>query len=243
MHYLDPPHGWGNDELGKFIDFARGNTFATFENLKEDYKKLSEIDTAFEIAVGNLNFTPFAALFVFQAHSAFRGALSLALNAQVTETHACLRLVLEDALYGFYFFKNPASLTTWLNRHENEESKKRVMSEFKIRGEHKSLLATLKTSDKKLGDDVAALYEHTIDFGAHPNKLGLKQRSTVTNTEGNAKFDVHYLIPGNDPASRLAFRRAAQIGVSALTVFGLAHKERFDLIGLTDKIHNLRKGL
>ena len=243
MNFLDPPNGWGNDELGKFIDFARANTFATFELLKGDYKKLSEIDAAFEVAVANLNFTPFAALFVFQAHSAFRGALCLVLNGQVTETHTCLRLVLENALYGFYFHKNPSSLKTWLERHISNEAKQKVGNEFKIRGKNNSLLSTLKQTDEKLGNDVADLYEHTIDFGAHPNKLGLKQRTTTTKLGENMKLDFDYLVEGNSPASRLALKTAAQIGVTALGVFTLAYKERFDGIGLTNIINSLRKGL
>src|SRR5712671_3600438 len=109
MNLPDPPPDWGADELTNYFNFARGNSFANFEHLKSDYKKFSEIDAIFEMVVKNLNHTGFSALFVFQAHSAYRGALYLLLGGQVAEAYPCLRLSLENALYGFYIFKNPKS--------------------------------------------------------------------------------------------------------------------------------------
>jgi hypothetical protein len=243
MKLPEPPPDWGNDELTKFLDCARANTFAAFDNLKSDYKKLSAIDDVFEVSVQNLHHTAFAALFVFQAHSAFRAALCLVFNGQITETQVCLRLVLENALYGFYFSKNPTSLTTWLNRHVDKDERKKVVKEFKIRGEHQSLLATLKASSKPMGDIVEALYEYTIDFGAHPNKYGLKQRTRVVRDEENVKFDFVYLLRGDAPESRLALRTVSQVGVCALSVFRLIYAERFDILGLSETIDRLRKGL
>jgi hypothetical protein len=242
MNLPYPPTGWGTDELTRFFDFARGNSFANFEDLKSDYKKLSEIDAVFEVVVKNLNHTAFSALFVFQAHSAFRGALHLLLGGQVAEAYPCLRLSLENALYGFYFFKNPKSLQIWMRRHESDEAKKKVRKEFQISGGPNSLLATLKTSDKKLGHAFEILYEHTIDFGAHPNQYGLRQRIRATELdENNINLEMNYLVRGDSPASRIAFECAATVGMGVLSVFRLVYIDRFNNLGITQTMDVLKQ--
>lgn len=47
MALLEPPSGWGGDELTKFIDITASNTYATFQNLRAEYLKLSGIDALF----------------------------------------------------------------------------------------------------------------------------------------------------------------------------------------------------
>jgi len=241
MNLPDPPPNWGTDELTNYFDFARGNSFANFGNLKNDYEKLSKIDAVFEVVVKNLNHTGFSALLVFQAHSAFRGALYLLLGGQVAETYTCLRLSLENALYGFYFFKNPNSLQTWMRRHESDDTKKKVRKEFQIRGGPHSLLATLKNSDKNWGDAFEILYEHTIDFGAHPNQYGLRQRTKATKVDRqNINLEMNYLIRGDSPASKIAYNCAANIGMGVLSVFRLVYVERFNILGVTQKMDELK---
>jgi len=242
MNLPDPPIGWGADELTTFFDFARGNSFANFEHLKSEYGKLSEIDAVFEMVVKNLNHISFSALFVFQAHSAFRGALCLLLGGQVAEAYPCLRLSLENALYGIYFFKNPKSLQIWMRRHESDEAKKKVRKEFQISGGPSSLMETLKTSDKNLGGAFKILYEHTIDFGAHPNQYGLRQRTRATKVdENNINLEMNYLVRGDSPASKIAFDCAASVGMAVLSVFRLVYIDRFNNLGITQNMEVLKQ--
>ena len=104
-----PPPEWGTDELTKFLDVARSNSYATFHNLRDEYRRLAEIDGAFRKAVDGLFNTKdwFAAFFLLRAHSSFLGGVRLSISGQVPEGYACLRLALENALYGFYLYKNP----------------------------------------------------------------------------------------------------------------------------------------
>ena len=242
MNLPDPPTGWGADELTTFFDFARGNCFANFEHLKSYYRKLSEIDAIFEMVVKNLDHTNFSALFVFQAHSAFRGALHLLLGGQVAEAYPCLRLSLENAVYGFYFFKNPKSLQIWLRRHESVDAKKKARKEFQISGGPSSLLETLKASNKNLGEAFKILYEHTIDFGAHPNQYGLKQRTRATKIdENNINLEMNYLVRGDSPASQIAFDCAAKAGMVVLSVFRLVYIDRFNNLGIAQNMEVLKQ--
>ncbi len=120
MSLLTPPPGWGKDELTKFMDVARGNTYATFHNLPSEYRKLADIDAAYRKAIDSLLNTKdwFAAFFLLKAHSSFMASTRVALTGQVSESYACLRLCLENSLYGLYLAKNPSSQETWLRKHD-----------------------------------------------------------------------------------------------------------------------------
>jgi dsDNA-binding SOS-regulon protein len=156
----------------------------------------------------------------------------------VPEAYALLRLVLENTLYGYYFSKKPASREIWLNRHESEELKRKVREEFKIR----NLLNVLKDSDPDLGKAIEILYERVIDYGAHPNERALTHNLKLTSDEEKHEFLVIYLSNDSD-SLRLALRTAAQTGTGTLAAFRLIYKERFDLLGLTDILKQLRKVL
>lgn len=237
----EPPLGWGNDELSEFINTANANTYATFNNLRPEYLKLSEIDAALGKMIDHLNNTPelLPAFFVVQAHASFRGAMRLVLSGQVSETYACLRLTLENALYGFYLSRNPKSGETWLCRHDSDEARNKVRTEFRVG----NLLGAVKACDSQEGGVAELLYNETIDYGAHPNEHALIQRLNIAEEEGKTEFQTTYLLKGDSPASLLALRRSAQVGVCALGVLRLVYPERFELVGITDAIHRLRRGL
>jgi hypothetical protein len=237
----DPPPGWGNDDLTKFLDDVRGNMFATFFNLKTEYGRLSAIDVAFRTASANLDESPdwFAAFFLWQAHSSFLGAVQLILSGQVSETYACLRQTLENTLYGFYISKKPASREIWLRRHDSDDARQKVKTEFIIR----NLLDTLTASDSQEGKIAKTLYDETIDYGAHPNERGLMQKFEMRREEEKTQFNVKSVVKGDAPASLLALQRSAQVGVFSLGIFGFIYPEQFALRRLTDTIQRLKSGL
>jgi len=126
----------GQDKLSAFIDGARRNTFATFANLRGIYTLLEEINEAFFKFNENLlnPSDPFAAFFSLKAHSSYLGSVRLSTSGQLPEAYMVLRGCLENSLYGFYFHRKPESGKTWLRRHEDEESRRRVRDEFKAGG-------------------------------------------------------------------------------------------------------------
>lgn len=237
----EPPPDWGHDTLTSFIDEARANTYATFHNLKAEYNRLAQVEAALRLATENLSYTKdwFVAFFLMRAHGCFLGAGRLALSGQATETYACLRAALENALYGFYLSRNPVSRETWLRRHENDAARQAVRDEFTIR----RLLDTIKAADAQEGNVAQTLYNETIDYGAHPNERALIQAFKMEKGEGRIEFKVGYLVRGDSPASLLALKRAAQVGVSVLSVFRLVYRERFDILGLSDTIRRLKQAL
>lgn len=240
MPLQSPPPGWGNDEITKFIDHARGHEYATFANCKQEFEKLRRIDGLFRQLIGNLFNTKewFATFFLLRAHSSFLGGVRLAMSAQVPETYIVLRSALENALYGYYLHCNPASCVTWLRRHDNAGYKKKVKNEFKIR----RLLDELAKSSRSEAQIVETLYDRTIDYGAHPNERALSQALQITEGADRVELKVVYLDEDSMPF-RLALRTTAQVGVCVLGIFRLVFKERFDLLGLTLTLGSLKQGL
>ena len=128
MNLPTPPEEWGNDEITQFLDAARSNEYATFANLKNEAQLLISIDTLFREVIDALNHSKewFAGFFVFRAHSNYLASCRMCWSGQSPECYALLRSCLENALYGVYLAKNPASQGTWLRRHDSDDHKKAV---------------------------------------------------------------------------------------------------------------------
>ena len=234
------PKNWGQDKVSNFIETAQKNTFATFDNLKDVFKFFEDIDESFRRIIDNIDNARdwFPAFFLLRAHSSYLGAVRLSTSGQLPEAYMILRGCLENSLYGFYLFKKPKSVEVWLNRHDDEVAKKKVRTEFKIG----PMLKLLSSNDSKLGTVASGLYERTIDYRAHPNAWALLTNLTKKKNDDSIKFELSYLT-GKSPALALCLKTNAQVGVCSLLVFKLVFKERFDLLGISDILQKLRRGL
>lgn len=237
-HVPEPPTGWGDDSLSQFTDTFRNNIFASFVRLRPAYERLAAIDKGYRLIGENLLNPPdwFVALFLLRTHSSYLGGAHLALAGQLPESYMLLRGCVENAVYAFYFHKNPDSHERWLRRHDNPKAKKVVEHEFKIR----ALLRLLSKHDEKLGNAASMLYERSIDYGGHPNERAVTQMLKLTKNEAQRRFDLNYLT-GHIRAMDLCLKTAAQAGVCGL--FEYVFPERYALLGLTDQIRNLQGGL
>lgn len=232
------PPNWGKDSLSKFIEEARRNTIGTFIYHKGAYGLLYDINSIFEKLINYLNNTPkyFPAFFVMRTHASYLGAVRLSISGQVCEAYMVLRGCLENALYGLYFFKNPESLEVWLNRHCNEDSMKLVRKEFTTR----KLLDCLKSVNNDTYWAAQQIYDRTIDCGAHPNERALTQSLTQTKTEQEIEFYMSYLFEDSAPF-RACLLTNAQVGVCSLDIFREVFRERFDILGISDDLGDLRE--
>lgn len=233
------PPNWGEDSLSEFIDTARHNTFATFENLPDQYQILNNIHDIYKLVIDNLHRTHdwFVNFFVLKAHSAYLGGVRLAVSGQCAEAYMVLRGCLESAIYGLYLSRNKDSQEVWLNRHEDKESLELVKREFKMI----NLFNELESVDPKIYKTTRLLYDRTIDYGAHPNEAALTSLLKKTEEEDNIKFDLNYLT-GNTLAFQLAMKTTAQVGLCSLYIFKNIYGERFDILGISTKLDSF-KGL
>jgi len=240
MELPEQPDGWNNNEISNFFDNARINKYATFANLKDDIQRLTEIDTLFRTVIDGLNHSHdwFAGFFIIRAHSNYLASCQLSWGGQIPESYALLRSCLENALYGLYLARNPDSRETWLRRHDSDEHKQKVRNEFKIG----TMLALAKETNKQEGEVAQELYDQTIDYGAHPNELALMQTLHIKEGEEQVEFKIVYLEGESDQLA-LALKTTAQIGVCSISLLRDIYKERYDILGVTNILDNLKKGL
>jgi hypothetical protein len=234
------PADWGQNSLSGFIETVRQNTLVTFANLRPQYNRLCEIHLLYHDLIDNLHNARnwFSAFFVVRAHASYLGGVRFALSGQVSETYMVLQGCLENALYGHYFQRNPASRETWLRRSDDEQSRQRVRKEFTA----SALLRCLESADHKIHRMTKQLYEQTIDYGAHPNKDAVLTMMTKTEDDDSQRYLLNYLSGGTLPF-QLALKTTAQVGICTLYIFRTVYRERFDLLQLTDRLHQLSVGL
>lgn len=234
------PAGWGDDSFSKFMTTAEENGYATFQNAKSYYDKLSTIHDIFKKAVDAMHNSAnwFELLFFIKAHSAFLAASRLGLATQVTEASPLIRSVIENSLYGFFLHKHPEHSKTWLKRHESETAKKEVKKIFIIR----AMVDELKSSDTKLGEIAEKLYEQSIDYGAHPNERGLTTALKYSKLEGAIRYDVVHLTADPIPIC-FCLKFIAQSAILCLKILQLILPERFKIAGLDLEIGKISKNL
>jgi hypothetical protein len=234
------PPGWGDDRLSGFLNIASDNVLGTFVQLRDSYDRLRRIDDSFADLTENLLNPPdpIAPLLMLQAHASYRAAAELAMTCQSAPAFMAMRGCVESSLYGFYFHRNPQTFEVWARRHDNDAARRAVQDEFTIR----RLKDCLAASDPATANSIATLYAKTIDFGAHPNVAALAAAFQSEEDEQRRQFKVIYLT--NDWAViRGTMKSVAQTGVASLSIFRNVFPERFDLLGLTERLTDLRQGL
>ena len=176
---------------------------------------------------------------VLRAHSSFLSALRLAVSGQIPEAYMVLRGTLENSLYGFYISTRPELREIWLRRHDDAASMHAVRQEFRVG----TIFERLALANAGIGDIAKALYESTIDSGAHPNERALMQVLNMERGAGQIRFEVRYLTKGEEPAFGACLKITAQVGVCALDIFRLVFHERFQILGLTRELEILKRDL
>jgi hypothetical protein len=239
MQTVGTPKDWGSDKLTTFLDDARGNQFASFVEAHSHYEKIRDVDAAFVTICDNLlNPSNFSAAFLLLAHASYRAAAGLALSTQSAPAFALMRQCLENSLYGLYISQHPDSFETWLKRNDDAATKQKMKDEFKI-GALKEILESIDRSTHSVWSQ---MYEKTIDFGAHPNPAALVSAFKMHKGEKGIRFQVAYLT-AEPEVIKGTMKSVAQTGLCSLLVFHDVFPERFDLLGITESIQKLRKGL
>lgn len=234
-----PPANWEVNEISKFFDAARNNEIATFANHTEWVARLSDVDLGYRKSIDGFNHSQdwFAGIFLVRAHSNFLAACRLCWSVQLPEGYALLRSCLENALYGLYLSKHPDSCETWLRRGEDPIAKQKVKDEFTVG----ALLRFAIAQDAAEGAVAKALYERTIDSGAHPNELAFMQTLKMDKNADRIQ-SMQYL--GSDSVALLAaLKTTAQVGACTLSLFRVVHPERFDIMGVSDLLRHVKVGL
>ncbi|EIM97507.1 hypothetical protein WQE_28539 [Paraburkholderia hospita] len=149
------------------------------------------------------------------------------------------RVVLENALYGFFLARKPELRETWLKRHDDYASLREVRRVFKIA----DMLEALRAVDVTEANAANELYQRAIDYSAHPNERALTQGMRDEMAGEEVRFDTNHLFPKGAAALELCYKATAQTGVCALAMYRPLMRERYDMLDLTGRLDHLKKGL
>lgn len=235
---LKVPLDFGDDPLSQFINNAWQNTIASYANLKPEYNLLKDIHESFVKIGSNLNNTAefIASLFLYRVHSSYLAGIRLSLSGQIPETYTILRSCIENALYGFFISKNPNKFDIWINRHCDQKSKNIVRNEFSSG----NLFRYLKAENLKAHNISKKLYDYCIDFGAHPNERSITSILRMDESKKKLDYKLSYLTD-DLLLLKSAIKSTAQVGVCTLDTFSLIFKERFEILGVSDKLNSFKK--
>ncbi len=233
----DPP-GWGKDFLSKYLEAAHYKNKAASVNLNLVWDHLGRICDLFRQARASMTNvqTFFAPHFLIDAFSCYLAGARLATSGQMRPAYMVLRGCLESSLYGLHIAQDEeATGMTWLNRHVDEVNLKAMKNEFLIGNVRK----TLARVDPETATEEAMLYQRVIDFGAHPNPYSIL-RPTSKKNEAEWTTYLEEVFSQDCPAMRLCLKTTAETGLCALRVFRNVWQQRFDILGITDKLLDLR---
>ncbi|MBW8015124.1 MAG: hypothetical protein FVQ82_02985 [Planctomycetes bacterium] len=228
-------------KLLEFIISAQDNTIATLHNFENTpvIQAMFTIDELFnEISVIKHRYSKelLLPLFVSRCHSTFLGAVRLITSGQVVETYMLLRGCIENALYAHFIQTDPTLDTDspermfiWLKREDDEKSRKVCRNMFS----YSKLKKNLINHSSELGSKISDLYEHTLDYGAHPNFLGHITTSDIKIDGGS----VDILVSGDTDICKVGLQTTVKVGVVSLKMFELIYGSRFE--GITEKLSSL----
>jgi hypothetical protein len=236
----DVPPGWGQDELTKLLDNVRANLLGTFANTRGVFERIAAIDRAFLVILqGSANpGNELLTMLFFRCHSAFRAAAGLAMAGQAVESYSLNRAALEFAGYGVHIFRNRPLEKVWLDRHQDESSTAAARKAFS----HIKVLKSVLAADRHTGERFEALYQQTIDLGAHPNQLAVTGNMEIVDHDGIRQMRSIYLHASGLPQN-LALKTTATCGVVTLDLMQFVYEARFELVGLNATLPHLKAGL
>jgi hypothetical protein len=239
---VQKPPPWGDDPLSRFFADADFNNRVTALNFGPVYTVLRRVDELFRRSEeasekDHYEHLLVSRLLMVRAHASVLAGLRLAMSGQTTESYPVLHAAVELSWYALHIAKDPSPsrrAVIWLNRNENDTDKTTCKAEFTIA----NVRRTHESSDADTAKTMQQLYEHLIDFGAHPNQLGVMTPMSKMETEKQVNFSVGILYPERMVVV-FALRMAVGVAISALKTFELIFPERFRLLRIDQALNSL----
>lgn len=243
MTNVKPPE-WSDDPVSKFIKDAQFNERVSALNLPSAFDGLQVIDGLFrsveraiESDIHEELLVP--GMLVVRCHSAFLAGARLAMSGQWVESSPILRSMIEIAWYALHIARAPnpsEQAAIWLNRNDSVPDKRRCKSEFLV----KKIYTTHEVADRERAKELHRLYEVLIDFGAHPNQLGVMAVTSKSEADSKTQFMVG-IVHAEPHRIRFVLDLAIRAAVGALRIFQLIFPERYAIIGIDRKLNRAAK--
>ena len=237
---LPLPDGWPSSGFSDFILHLIRHQFATYENKRGDFLRLTRIDQIFESLLNDWE-NPTAmvpALLCYRTHSAFRIASIVTMSGALTESFALQRLCLEQAGYAVRISRDHRLAEIWLRRDEDDETARSVRREFT----HTKIREAIRMVDERVAVIFSELYESHISWGAHPNEKALSNNGRIDRRNEKTHFSQIYLH-ADGPSMNMTFRLLMQTAVCSLDLLRLIFPERFRIADIASKMEHIRSRL
>ncbi len=117
----------------------------------------------------------FALLLFLNAYQLFLAGARMALSGHPAAVFPLMRSALESASHGFLLEQQPALAEIWSNRHRSEADKRACRNTFTF----EKAVAGLRDRAPDIYRLAKEAYEGAIDYGAHPNLMGVSGNVNV----------------------------------------------------------------
>jgi hypothetical protein len=107
---------------------------------------------------------------------------------------------------------------------------------------HRNVRASINAANRHAGERFEALYQHTIDFGEHPNELSVTGHMDIVEANGVQQMRSIYLHASDVPQAA-ALKTTATCGVISLELTQCVYSARFELLGINAAFQQLKRGL
>lgn len=185
----------------------------------------------------------FPRMLTLRSHSAILAAMRLAMSGQAFEAQAVVRLAIEGAWYALHIAADPAPpsrANLWRRRGTSPQATQKCKNEFRV----ENVRRTHERLDARSAAGMRHLYEDTIEFGGHPNQVGIGGSARIdrSGSDDVIQVGVGVLTP-ETLATGLALKAAVEAAVGLARTFRLIYPERCRIVGLNDDIDRLIRHL
>jgi hypothetical protein len=135
-----------------------------------------------------------------------------------TDAFPLQRSCLEYAGYAKLVTVEPELARLWLQRDQN-------LAEVRKKFSNRAVRESIEKDDAALAKIYQALYELSIDFGAHPNEKGVLG-SVVPGSPATGTMQVT-ILPGDSLQLWHGLKNCGRIGICSLKIFNLIFGDHF----------------
>jgi len=212
----------GHRTLSEYFDAAMTSAKNIRESGADGLAFLEHVHGCFrDICDKSFNGMPaFAAALSFHSHSMFLAAALTTISGHAAAAYPIVRACLESALYCLHIAKNPDLAKVWAERNDSWTARKACRDAFTAG----RVLATALEANPALGKIVRDTYDELIDYGAHPNAIGVFKNFTVSEVEAGIQVEVHYLH-GSTPARFEPMTAGLEVAVYAMALILAAFRD------------------
>jgi len=241
---MQPPDGWGTDELTKFQSYAQNNEFALFEDFKEAYGLLIMVDAytyeAAKFAIMHAHHKDNARgyLLFINANNHLRASVRLLAAGQCLSVYPVGRAALESALYGWLLLSEDGADELWQNRPSKKD--KGASNVWNNTFQFSNISRKVKVINPEIGEMLKALHQLAIDFGAHPNVDALNSNLNFKTSEDGHSQIEHIFLHQRGAVFSLALKFHLETGITILELIAMAAPDFERLMLISNKIAELK---